>query len=80
MGISPSTPKGLLKRPDAEKITGFVLGKFKTSEQEKLKKARGDKDIKGILLRINSPGGSATASDIIYKEIEDFKRDIKTSQ
>lgn len=40
VGISPSTPNGKLKRPDAEKITDFVLGKFKTSEQEKLKKAR----------------------------------------
>ena len=40
VGISPSTPSGKLKRPDAEKITDFVLGKFKTSEQEKLKKAR----------------------------------------
>src|SRR3989338_73708 len=40
VGISPSTASGQLKRPDAEKITGFVLGKFKASEQEKLKKAR----------------------------------------
>jgi len=38
VGISPSTPSGKLKRPDAEKITDFVLGKFKTGEQEKLKK------------------------------------------
>ena len=40
VGISPSTPSGKLKRPDADKITDFVLGKFKTSEQEKLKKSR----------------------------------------
>ncbi len=40
VGISPSTPSGKLKRPDAEKITDFVLGKFKASEQEKLKKSR----------------------------------------
>ncbi len=40
VGISPSTPSGKLKRPDAEKITDFVLGKFKAGEQEKLKKAR----------------------------------------
>ena len=40
VGISPSTPSGKLKRPDAGKITDFVLGKFKASEQEKLKKAR----------------------------------------
>jgi PTH1 family peptidyl-tRNA hydrolase len=40
VGISPSTASGKLRRPDAEKITDFVLGKFKTGEQEKLKKAR----------------------------------------
>ena len=40
VGISPSTSSGRLRRPEGEKITGFVLGKFKSSEQEKLKKAR----------------------------------------
>ena len=40
VGISPSTSSGRLRRPEGEKITDFVLGKFKASEQEKLKKAR----------------------------------------
>ncbi len=40
VGISPSTSSGRLRRPEGEKITSFVLGKFKASEQEKLKKAR----------------------------------------
>ncbi|HVV39336.1 MAG TPA: aminoacyl-tRNA hydrolase [Candidatus Paceibacterota bacterium] len=40
VGISPTTPSGKLKRPDAEKIVDFVLGKFKPAEQEKLKKAK----------------------------------------
>lgn len=40
IGISGSTPSGKLKRPAAEKIVDYVLGKFKPSEQEKLKKAR----------------------------------------
>jgi len=40
VGISPSTASGKLRRPDAEKIVDFVLGKFKASEQEKLKKAK----------------------------------------
>ena len=33
-----------------------------------LKKARKDDDIKAIVLRVNSPGGSALASDIIWRE------------
>ena len=40
VGISPSTPSGKLRRPEAEKIVDFVLGKFKTGEQDKLKKAK----------------------------------------
>ncbi|MDE1924700.1 MAG: aminoacyl-tRNA hydrolase [Patescibacteria group bacterium] len=40
VGISGSTPSGKLKRPDPKKIVDFVLGKFKPSEQEKLKKAK----------------------------------------
>jgi len=34
-----------------------------------LNEAANDRDIKGIVIRINSPGGSATASDIIYRAI-----------
>jgi len=42
---------------------------------ESLKKARKSKDIKAIVLRVNSPGGSALASDIIWREIEITKKD-----
>ena len=33
-----------------------------------IKKARKDKNVKAIILRVNSPGGSALASDIIWRE------------
>jgi protease IV len=35
-----------------------------------LKRAREDKKIKAIVLRINSPGGSALASDVMWREIQ----------
>ncbi|MGD8493576.1 MAG: signal peptide peptidase SppA [Desulfobacterales bacterium] len=38
-----------------------------------LRKAEKDSKIKAVLLKINSPGGSATASDILYNEIVAFK-------
>ena len=41
--------------------------------KEELKLAAKVKHIKAIILRINSPGGTVTASDIIYHEIEQFK-------
>ncbi|MBY0244122.1 MAG: signal peptide peptidase SppA [Sphingobacteriaceae bacterium] len=34
-----------------------------------IRKAREDKNIKAIVLRVNSPGGSALASDVIWREI-----------
>ena len=45
--------------------------------REILKKAEKDKNIKGILLRVNSPGGTVTSSDIIYHEIKSFKERLK---
>jgi len=39
-----------------------------------LKKAREDEDVKAIVLRVNSPGGSALASDIIWREVEITKK------
>ncbi len=38
-----------------------------------INKARKDKHIKAVLLKINSPGGTITASDILYHEISLYK-------
>lgn len=35
-----------------------------------LRQIRENKDIKAVVLRINSPGGSATASEIIWREVQ----------
>ena len=45
--------------------------------REELKKAAEDPRIKALVLRINSPGGTVTASDIIYREIAAFKAEKK---
>jgi protease-4 len=36
---------------------------------KQIKKARRDETVKGVVLRINSPGGSALASDVIWREL-----------
>jgi protease-4 len=36
---------------------------------EYLRKARGDGTVKAIILRVDSPGGSAIASDVIWREV-----------
>ena len=40
----------------------------------RLKKAAEDKMVKGVILRLDTPGGEVTASDIIYHEIQNFKQ------
>ena len=39
-----------------------------------LKKAEKDTNIKAVIFKINSPGGSVTASDMLYHEIMEFKK------
>lgn len=66
-------------------ITGFISDSQKDfslrrkpgTVQEvvsQLRKAEKDKDIKAIILKIDSPGGTVTASDVLYHEIVQFKQ------
>ncbi len=47
--------------------SGQVLGS--DTMVEYIRKARGDDSIKAIVLRIDSPGGSAIASDVVWREV-----------
>lgn len=40
-----------------------------------LEKAREDENVKAVVLRVNSPGGSALASELIWREIELTKKE-----
>jgi len=56
-------------------VTGFETEKGMIDRvRETLKKAKDDDSIKAILLRINSPGGTVTSSDILYHEFKSFKK------
>jgi protease-4 len=43
--------------------------------RERLDAAADDKRVKAVVLRINSPGGAVTASDIMYQDLCRFRRD-----
>src|SRR6266513_4242037 len=43
--------------------------------REELKKAAEDPDVRALLVRINSPGGTVTAADIIHQELDGWKRE-----
>ncbi len=57
---------------DGEGTVGQIGGD-KISRQ--LRKLRRDKDIKAVVLRVNSGGGSALASDVIWREVELIKKE-----
>ncbi|HET7341916.1 MAG TPA: signal peptide peptidase SppA [Methylomirabilota bacterium] len=42
--------------------------------REELKKAQKDPKVRALVVRINSPGGTVTASDIIYRELQAFRK------
>lgn len=65
--ISDREKKGPLKLSSRPSMVARV--------KEELKKAKEDDDIKALVLRINSPGGTVTASDIIYHEVKKFKKE-----
>jgi len=58
--------------------SGGLLGRETPSMvslvRESLQKAEKDNRIAGLILRINSPGGTVTASDIIHHEIVQFRK------
>jgi len=61
--ISSSTSKGLI----------FTKPSMIQEIVSQLKMAERDREIKAVILKIDSPGGSVTASDILYHEIVAFK-------
>jgi protease-4 len=44
---------------------------------EKIDKAEKDDQVRAVVLRINSPGGGVTASDIMYRRLAQFKKERK---
>jgi protease-4 len=63
-GLISDMPKKGVLRTSPSMVEQVVL---------QLNKAEKDKQIKAVLLKINSPGGTITASDLLYHEIMSFK-------
>lgn len=57
--------------------TGFLSkeGDLLSQIKIRLQKARQDPWVRGIILRLDTPGGGVTASDILYHEIMTFRQD-----
>ncbi|MDR4495410.1 MAG: signal peptide peptidase SppA [Nitrospirales bacterium] len=63
---------------DTQKETGLLeQPSLPARLKEELEIAQEDDQVKGLILRINTPGGTVTASDILYHEILEFKKSKK---
>ncbi len=58
-------------------VQGIIHGELANDVYRQLKAARQDRRVKGIVVRINSPGGTISASDQIYKEIRKYREEVK---
>jgi len=66
---------GIITEEEKKSFTGFGKEVSDVARiKEELEKAAQDKRIKAVILRINSPGGTVTASDIIHHEIMGYKK------
>ena len=60
---------------EGEIVDGNADGAISSEKFAKeIRKARKDENIKAIVLRVNSPGGSILASDVIWREMSEAKK------
>ncbi len=77
-GLSPA--KIALIHVDGILVNAETNGWFEEGEhpvslvQEQLSRAEHDPRVKAVVLRINSPGGTVTASELIYHEVRSFRQ------
>ncbi len=60
-------------QPRGNAVLGNTQPSLVAEIAEIVRRAEADSRIKGVILRINSPGGTVTASDTIYHELLGFK-------
>lgn len=65
----------ILETPEVSDFFGTLSEGMAGRLREELDRAREDDAIVAVLLRINSPGGTVTGSDLVYREIERFKQE-----
>jgi protease-4 len=55
------------------KMDGVIMEGMTGFAQKQIEEAARDEHVKAVVLRINSPGGSITASDDLYKRLKDLR-------
>jgi protease-4 len=63
-GMISNLKTGGFMQPSENKVSRFA---------QEIEKAENDPAVKAVVLRVNSPGGTVTASDIMYQTVQRFK-------
>ena len=63
-GLIADAPRFGVLVPGENPVSRFI---------EALLKAEEDKSVKAVVVRINSPGGTVTASDVLFRAVKDFR-------
>ena len=72
LNLNPSKNRVGIIYADGQIVDGTATGDgyiFGNTLAKQIREARLDDDIKAVVLRVNSPGGSALASDVIWREV-----------
>jgi protease-4 len=67
-GMLVNARAGGFLQPTENKVSLFT---------QQMRAAAEDKSVKAVVLRVNSPGGTVTASDTMYEIVKDFRRHTK---
>jgi protease-4 len=67
-GMLANVRSGGFLQPTENPVSEFI---------QELNKAAEDNDVKAVVLRINSPGGTVTASDLMFQAVNDFRTKTK---
>ena len=70
---------GVILENEAQELLGTLADEVTSSRKLRkiFRELKSDKSIKAVILRINSPGGSAVASEEIYQDLKKYKAETK---
>jgi protease-4 len=73
--IAVISVRGVISRGQA--VLLFPSPDMVASVRSQLRMARKDSAVKAVILEVDSPGGTILASDLILKDLQDFKKETK---
>jgi len=67
--------EGVIEAKEDDGVLGMPRPSPVARLREQLGRAREDSEVRALLVRINSPGGTVTASEVVYREILRYKHE-----